>query len=405
MRRKNHKIAAGILLVLCFTGIAAAGETARSFVDGGNKLYNAGKFAEAASQYDKAIETLPDAMEPKFNKAKCKFKLEEIDEAIELFKQAATGSKDSELVARAKFNLGNSYFKRAAGGHDGDAKKVIEDMLTSISFWRQSLDIEPGNLNAAKNIEIALGQLKFIKEIMEKQAQLQKMIQELRQKLEELLEKQTGLSEENKVTKGQADSGGISPEQAAGSYKQQVPRQTEVKGQTQGANNDAIEARKLEEQIEAVTGGGANAQQQGQQAMQQSALEVVKSELGQAISQQSAAEGKLSSAIGDGAIEAQDKAAEHIKNALDALKQSEEEQEQQEKQEQEKDKQDKQGQEQKEQEQQEQEEQEQGEEKEQEEKKAEAAKATAEEILNKEKKDRKERQILRVGRKEVEKDW
>ncbi len=108
MRERNYKIAMGVLLVLCFMGIAAASETARSFVDGGNKLYNAGKFTEAVSEYDKAIEALPDAMEPKFNKAKCKFKLEEIDEAIELFKQAATGSKDSNLVARAKFNLGNS---------------------------------------------------------------------------------------------------------------------------------------------------------------------------------------------------------------------------------------------------------------------------------------------------------
>ena len=405
MRERNYKIAMGVLLVLCFTGVAAAAETARSFVDGGNKLYNAGKFAEAASEYDKAIEALPDAMEPKFNKAKCKFKLEEIDEAIELFKQAATGSKDSNLVARAKFNLGNSHFKRAAGGHEGDAKKVIEDILTSISFWRQSLDIEPGNLSAAKNIEIALGQLKFIKEIMEKQAQLQKMIQELRQKLERLLEEQTSLSTENKTTKSQADSGAMSPEQAAGSYKQQTPRQVEVKGQTQEANNDAAKARKLEEQIEAVTGGPANAQQtpQGQQPPQQSALEMVKAELAQAISQQSAAEGKLSSAIAGEAIAAQDKAAEHIKNALDALKQSEEEQQQQQ------DQQEKQEQEKKEQEQQQQDqqqqEQEQSQEKEQEEKKAEAAKATAEEILNKEKKDRKERQIMRLGRKKVEKDW
>ena len=405
MRERNYKIAVGFLLVMLFAGIAAAGETARSFVDGGNKLYNAGKFAEAVSEYDKAIEALPEAMEPKFNKAKCKFKLEEIDEAIELFKQAATGSKDSNLVARAKFNLGNSYFKRAGGGHEGDAKKVVEDILTSISFWRQSLDIEPGTLSAAKNIEIALGQLKFIKEIMEKQAQLQKMIQELRQKLEQLLEEQTGLSEENKTTHGKADAGDISPEQAAGAYKQQMPRQVEVKGQTQGANADAAEARKLEEEIEAVTGGGANAQQQGQQAMQQPALEVVKSELGQAISQQSAAEGKLSSAIAGEAIAAQDKAAEHIKNALDALKKSEEEQEQQQDQQEQQEQEEQQDQEQKEQEQQEQEEQEQSEEKEQEEKKAEAAKATAEEILNKEKKDRKERQILRVGRKEVEKDW
>ena len=154
MSVKMYKIILQMLLIMAVVQAAFA-EQARDLTLEGNRLYEQGNFNEAIEKYDQALVDAPDVPEPKFNKANSYYRLDDLDNAVDLYKQVATESKDMNLVARAKYNLGNSYFQQGSKQKDSDLNKALEDMKTAIESWRGVLDIEPDNEKAAKNIEVA----------------------------------------------------------------------------------------------------------------------------------------------------------------------------------------------------------------------------------------------------------
>ena len=135
----------------------------------GNKMYADGNFNEALNEYDRALIDAPQAQQPRFNKANSYYRLDDLDKAMDLYKQVAAGAKDMKLVAKAKYNLGNSYFQRGSKQRDSDLQKALDDMKTSITYWRQVLDIEKENQKAARNIEVARLTIKDILDQINKQ--------------------------------------------------------------------------------------------------------------------------------------------------------------------------------------------------------------------------------------------
>jgi len=143
-----------VLLVFAATQTVSA-DSARDLLRRGNKLYASEKFNDAIAQYDQAIVENPRAAEPKFNKANSCYRLDDLAEAIDLYKEVAAEAKDMKLVAGAKYNLGNTFFQQGMKQRDSNLQKALEDLQTGISYWRQCLDIDPENENAARNIEVA----------------------------------------------------------------------------------------------------------------------------------------------------------------------------------------------------------------------------------------------------------
>jgi len=168
----------GLVLILVQTGWA---DSARDLLRQGNKLYASGKFNGAITQYDQALVEKPQVFEPKFNKANSYYRLDDLAEAIDLFKEVAADSKDMGLVTKAKYNLGNSYFQQGLKQRDSDLQKALDDLKTSINYWRQVLDIEPENEKAAKNIEVARLIIKDIIDQINKQKDKQAEQQEQQQ--------------------------------------------------------------------------------------------------------------------------------------------------------------------------------------------------------------------------------
>jgi len=123
--------------------------------DQGNRLYEQGKFDEAIKQYDQALVGSPRALEPKFNQANSYYRLDDLEQATNLYRQVASESKDMKLVTRAKYNLGNCSFQQGSKQRDSNVQKAIEEMKSAIGYWRGVLDIDPENQKAAKNIEVA----------------------------------------------------------------------------------------------------------------------------------------------------------------------------------------------------------------------------------------------------------
>jgi len=168
----RHKILLHITLVLFVFQIAFA-DSAQVSTGKGNRLYEQEKFDEAIKQYDKALITSPEALEPKFNKANSYFRLDDLDQAMNLYREVAAESKNMKLVTRAKYNLGNSFFQQGSKQRDSNLQKAIEDMETAIGQWRGVLDIEPENTKAAKNIEVARLTIKDILDQLKNQQQQQ----------------------------------------------------------------------------------------------------------------------------------------------------------------------------------------------------------------------------------------
>jgi Ca-activated chloride channel family protein len=169
--RKLNTIA--IVLLVLQPMQPAWAESARTSVRQGNRLYAQGNFNEAIGNYDQALLEKPQAHEPKFNKANSYYRLDDLAEAIDLYKEVAAESKDMKLVTKAKYNIGNCFFQRGLKQRDSDLQKALGDLKTSITHWRQVLDIDPKNEKAAKNIEVARLIIKDIIDQINKQKQQQ----------------------------------------------------------------------------------------------------------------------------------------------------------------------------------------------------------------------------------------
>jgi tetratricopeptide (TPR) repeat protein len=170
VNERKLKTFATLLLVLPLLQAARA-ESARTSVRQGNRLYAQGNFNEAISSYEQALLEKPQAREPKFNKANSFYRLDDLAEAMDLYKEVAAESKDMKLVTKAKYNLGNCFFQKGLKQRDSDLQKALEDLKTSITHWRQVLDIDPQNEKAAKNIEVARLIIKDIIDQINKQKQ------------------------------------------------------------------------------------------------------------------------------------------------------------------------------------------------------------------------------------------
>jgi Ca-activated chloride channel family protein len=362
------------LLVVVLLG-TARGESAPAFVKQGNELYGRGNFNEAMGKYDEALLESPGASEAKFNKANCYYRLDDLTAAMELYREAAAESKDMKLVARARYNLGNCCFEEGLKQRDSNLDKAMEGLKNSIVHWRQALDIEPENEKAAKNIEVARLIIKDIIDQLNKQKQEQEQKaakqKELQEKLKELLEKQKGLSQETQQTKDQAARGDISKEQAASDYTKQATEQSQLREQAQQTSQELR-------------------QQQDPNNPPPEQMQHAAEALDQASVSQTKAEERLNAADGAEGKRAEDRAVEHIENALKALSQGDQQNQQPERgrpQEPNQPQDANEG----------------GQPKEQE---AYAPDATAQEILDKERQEKDMRQMLqRGGYQKVDRDW
>jgi Mg-chelatase subunit ChlI len=169
---KRFKAAILVLLFLLVT-CPVLGDSAQERLREGNKLYAAANYNEAINKYDESLVEVPQALEPKFNKANSYYRLDDLAKAMDLYREVAADSKDMKLVTRAKYNLGNCNFQQGSKQRDSNPQKAIEDLKTAISHWRGVLDIEPENEKAAKNIEVARLIIKDIIDQLNKQKEQQ----------------------------------------------------------------------------------------------------------------------------------------------------------------------------------------------------------------------------------------
>jgi tetratricopeptide (TPR) repeat protein len=111
-------------------------------VEAGNARMKGGKAEEALAEYDKAVKDLPTEPGAHFNRGAALYVLSRFDEAAGEFLRA-TEAKTPALKASAFYNLGNSYFK-------------TDKYADAIAAYRRSLSLDPNDIRAKWNLELAL---------------------------------------------------------------------------------------------------------------------------------------------------------------------------------------------------------------------------------------------------------
>jgi Ca-activated chloride channel family protein len=231
--KKLHRIILTISFVFISAG-TAHGESVQALVRDANKLYANDDFGRAINKYDQVLIENPQALPPKFNKANSYYRLDDLAGAIDLYKEVAAESKDMSLVEKAKYNLGNCHFQKGTKQKDSDLQKALDELQTSISYWRQVLDMNPENEKAARNIEVARLLIKDIIDQLNKQKeqQQQQQNQQDQQSSQSQQQPQQGTEQEpNQPQQAEQQNEPNQPEQKQAESEQQKQQSAEQQHQ------------------------------------------------------------------------------------------------------------------------------------------------------------------------------
>ncbi len=163
-----------IVIVLLFeSGVSFADDLAS--IPQGLRYYEKQEFEKASETFGKAAELLRDAKSQEqhiayFDQACAEHRLGNKNKAIELYLLAAM-AKDRSLAARANFNLARVHVDAAKEiWKDGsqiiekkeDRDKLTDEAKQAIAAYRASLELDPEETTARKNIEIVRQWLKVV---------------------------------------------------------------------------------------------------------------------------------------------------------------------------------------------------------------------------------------------------
>jgi tetratricopeptide (TPR) repeat protein len=113
----------------------------------GNKFYNKGKYNNATESYSKALQKAPQDLRAGFNQADALYRLNELDKAKELFTAVTKAASNTDIQARAHYNIGNIWYKQ-------------EKWEESAKAYKQSLKLNPKDEDAKYNLMMALSKIK-----------------------------------------------------------------------------------------------------------------------------------------------------------------------------------------------------------------------------------------------------
>jgi Ca-activated chloride channel family protein len=138
--------AAGLLMAMLLPRPAHASP------DEAERLYRAGRFAEAATMWRQAIADGDTTLRVYYNLGTALLKAQRGEEAIEPLERAAAAT-DVEVRYRALFNLGLLYLERARSLEDEAAEQAYS---AANAMYRRALRLRPSELDAKWNYELTM---------------------------------------------------------------------------------------------------------------------------------------------------------------------------------------------------------------------------------------------------------
>ena len=142
MKAHQIGITAAILLVLA---VAGCGRNAASLNNEGNEAYRNQEYGAALQAYDQAQQESPDLPEPVYNAGNAHFRQQGWDNAQQSYEKALSIA-EGQLAQSATFNLGNVLFN-------------ADSLEEAIEAYKQALRIDPDDMDAKHNLELAMRKL------------------------------------------------------------------------------------------------------------------------------------------------------------------------------------------------------------------------------------------------------
>jgi len=137
----------GLVIFLIAKANGSNAQSTNKLLREGNKLYAKERYNNATESYSKALQKAPKDIRAGFNQGDALYKLNEFDKAKELFSSVAKSSANTDIRARAHYNIGNAWYKQ-------------EKWEESAKAYKQSLKLNPKDEDAKYNLMMALAKIK-----------------------------------------------------------------------------------------------------------------------------------------------------------------------------------------------------------------------------------------------------
>ncbi|MDP9266322.1 MAG: VWA domain-containing protein [Chloroflexota bacterium] len=135
------------LLLLVPAAAHAQGEST------GDRLYRAGRYAEAAAAYQRVIRSTADSPRLEYDLGTALMAAGHLDEAVSVLERVVGSATSPELRYRALYNLGLAYLRQARDARPGDASNAF---AASVEAYKRALQMRPGERDAKWNYELAV---------------------------------------------------------------------------------------------------------------------------------------------------------------------------------------------------------------------------------------------------------
>ena len=176
MNAKKINLLITILLAILAVNVRA--ETRDELVRQGNQFYRQQNYQKALQQYEQAQPEGSSNPSLQYNRANCLYKLEDYAESINLYREVSAQAKDVQLAAKAKYNLGNCHFQQGIKQRDENPQKALEELADAVKNYRESLDMNPKDDEARRNIAVTRFVMKDIMDQIKKDQEKQKQQQQ-----------------------------------------------------------------------------------------------------------------------------------------------------------------------------------------------------------------------------------
>lgn len=145
-----------LLPALLLSGISLFAQGERKFIRQGNREFEKQNYSESEISYRRAIDKNKSSADAVFNAGDALYKQEKFEDAGKQFIESHRMNEDRDKKAGSMYNLGNSLLK---------AGKLKE----SIEAYKNSLRLNPGNMQAKYNLAYAQDRLKEQEEQQQQQ--------------------------------------------------------------------------------------------------------------------------------------------------------------------------------------------------------------------------------------------
>jgi len=140
-------IKVGMVLYFLLKANDIKAQTTNTLLRKGNKEYSKEKFNNATESYSKALQLATKDVRANFNQGDALFKLNQLDKAKEHFTIVTNTSTNTDIKAKAHYNIGNILYKQ-------------EKWEESAKAYKQSLKLNPKDEQAKYNLMMALAKIK-----------------------------------------------------------------------------------------------------------------------------------------------------------------------------------------------------------------------------------------------------